>query len=129
MNLGTIYTAREVWSRLVTMRINPRMAYTLLKYLKLFVAEVEIIEKQRIALIHEITNTVEGQEAKIEPNTPEFVDYVNRFNAVLLTDSDLKKCNIPFDDLLKALHSEEGNDFTVQELMALELFFEESEVK
>jgi len=122
MLLGQIFQSIEAWKKLSAVNMKPAVAYKILKYTKLVAAEHEIAEKQRIALIHDVTSTEEGAEAKIEPGSPEFVEYVTKFNEVMSQESDLPKVEIALDTIVAAL---DGKDdvLSVSDLAALEPFF------
>lgn len=122
MKLGIIFQSMKSWGKLAAVNMKPAVAYKILKYTKLVSDEFEIIEKQRVALLREITNTVEGEEAKVEQGTPEFLEYVTRFNEVVSQESTLPQINLPFEDVILAL---DGKDdiLSVQDLAMLEPFF------
>jgi len=126
MILGQVFQALPAWQRLSSLKMTPFMAYQMLKYFKLVAAEYDIVEKQRVALIRKLTNTVEGQNAEIKPDTPEFVEYIKLFNEVLIVDCDLKKCSMTMNDVMGAIYDERENALSVQELVVLEPFFSES---
>ena len=52
MKLGEVFGAMNSWRALAAVKMQPQMAYRVLKYVKLVSAEYEIIEKQRVALIY-----------------------------------------------------------------------------
>jgi hypothetical protein len=120
MNLGQIFQSMSVWNKLASVPMKPMIAYKILQYTKKVNAEFEIVEKQRVALIHEITGTKEGENTKIEPNTPEFDLYLERINEILLVESDLEKLDINFEEVLGSLKEDV---LTVQDLALLEPFF------
>ena len=122
MKLGTVFQSIEAWRKLSGITMRPRVAYKILKYTKLIAAEYELAEKQRVALIHEVTGTKEGEEVKIEPGTPEFLAYVEKTNAVMETECDLKLLDMDFEEVIDAV---DGKDdvLTVSDLALLESFF------
>ena len=124
MKLLQVYSSNAIWSKLTGMRLSPKMAYDVLKYAKLVFAEYDIVEKTRVALIHEITDTREGESASIEPGTPSHTEYVERFSATLDIESDLKPSALKFDALIADLDAR-CNALTIQEIAALESFFAE----
>ena len=124
--LGQIFQSIGAWQRLSGVNMKPKLAYAILKYSKLVTAEHEIAEKQRVALIHEITKTADGEDAKIEPGTPEFRDYVERFNAVMLTETDLKPLDVVFEKVVNAV-DDKDESLTVSDLAMLEPFFSSPE--
>lgn len=127
MLLGQIFQSIAAWQKLSAVNMKPKLAYKILKYTKLITAEHEIAEKQRVALIHEITGTEEGQDAKIEPNTSEFAAYVQKFNEVMLTESALQKLDMDFGDVVDAVDNKDEM-LTVNDLAMLEPFFLSSEI-
>jgi len=123
MILGEVFQAMNSWRALAAVKMQPQMAYRVLKYVKLLSQEWEIIEKQRVALIREIAGVAEGQDAKIEPGSEEFNEYVTRFNEVLQTESDLVKFDGALDDVMAAVRDDESNVLSVSDLVVLENFF------
>ena len=123
MKLANVYAANAVIGKLAQMRMNPKTAYAVLKYARNVEAEMSVIEKTRVAIIREITNTKDGEEAKIEPNTPMFDEYVSEFGAVLDVDADLEPSELQFDDVLSAISADQSNALTIQEIGVLEPFF------
>ncbi len=122
MLLGQIYSSVKAWNKLSSVAMHPMMAYKVLKYTKLVEAEYAVADKQRVALIHELSGTKEGEDAKIEPNTPEFEQYVERFNGVLQVESALKQIKVGFEDVLKSL-GDKDDVLSVGDLALLEPFF------
>ncbi len=122
MNLGTIFQSIESWRKLSNVNMKPAVAYKILKYTKLVSAEHEIAEKQRVALLRDITGTADGEDAKIEPNSPEFVEYVKRFDEIMSQESSLDKIGLGLDAVIAAL---DGKDdvLSVADLAKLEPFF------
>ncbi len=126
MLLGRIYSSVKAWNKLSSVTMHPMMVYKVLKYTKLVEAEYAIADKQRVALIHEISGTKEGEDAKIEPNTPEFRQYVERFNEVLQVESTLKQIKVGLEDVLKAI-GDKDDVLSVGDLALLEPFFKSEE--
>ena len=128
MRLGEIFQAMESWRALAAVKMQPQMAYKVLKYTKLVTAEWEIAEKQRVALIYEITGTQEGQPAKIEPGSPELAEYAERLNEVLMAESDLVQFKGSLDDVMAVVRDDESNLISVSDLATLEGFFKGASV-
>jgi len=126
MLLGEIFQSIAAWQKLSAVNMKPKLAYKILKYTKLVSAEHEIAEKQRVALIYEITGAKEGEDAKIEPDTPEFVEYVGKFNEVMMTESVLKKLDVDFEEVVNAV-DDKDESLTVSDLAMLEPFFDTME--
>lgn len=126
MKLGHIYQSIQAWQTLSALKMEPQTAYRILKYAKLVSVEYDIAEKQRVALIREITGTADGVDATIEPGTDQFADYVARFNEILATDSDLVNYNGSLFDVLAAIGKNQTNELSVQDLGKLEIFFKQS---
>ena len=122
MLLGQIYQSMEAWKKLSALTMKPFIAYQVLKYTKLVSAEYAVADAQRIALIHEITNTKDGEDAKIEPQSPEFAQYVEKLNEVMTVESSLEQCAIPLEEILKAI-GDKDEVLTIQDLALLEPFF------
>ena len=123
MKLGHIFQSIKTWQTLSSLKMHPQTAYQILKYSRLIAAEYEIAEKQRVALIREITGITEG-DATIEPGTDQFTDYVTRFNEILATESDLPQYNGSLFDVLSALNKDQ-NVLSAQDLSQLEVFFKQ----
>ena len=122
MTLGQIFQSISAWQKLAAINMNAGVAYKILKYMKLVTDEHAIVEKQRVALIHEITGTKDGEDAKIEPDTYMFGEYVTNFNAVLAIESDLKSLDVDFMRVVNVL-DEKDESLSVQDLAMLEPFF------
>lgn len=123
MKLANVLMAQSAWKRLAGLKMPPAKAYMLLKYAKLVTAELEVIEQQRVKLIHEITGTKEGENISLAPGTPEHAQFVAAYTVALDVDSDLKQCDMKMDELLSTLTTEEGNALSVEDLGNLEPFF------
>ncbi len=129
MLLGTIYQSVDAWRKLSSVSMHPMTAYKVLKYTKLVEAEWAVAEKQRVALIREITKTEEGQDAKIEPASPEFKTYVERVNEVMQVESTLKQIKkVTLEDVLKSV-GDKNDVLSVSDLALLEPFFKSEEDK
>ena len=126
MLLGQIFQSVEAWRKLAGINMKPKLAYKVLKYTKKVSAEYEIAEKQRVALIHEITCTKEGEEVKIEPGTPGIAVYVEKFNEVMLTESTLDKIDLALGDVVDAV-DEKDETLSMSDLALLEPFFSDYE--
>lgn len=124
MQLGEVFQAMNSWRALAVVKMQPQMAYKVLKYVKLVSAEFEIVEKQRVALIYEVSGAVEGQDVRLEPDSEEFAEYLKRFNEILQTESDLVKFPGWLDEVMSAIRDDESNVLSVSDLATLEGFFE-----
>ncbi len=122
MLLGEVFQSMSSWQKLSGINLPAKLAYKILKYTKLVSAEYEIAEKQRAALIHELTDTKEGEEARIEPNTPRAMEYAKKFQEVLVMDTDLKPLDMDFEEVVNAV-GEKDESLSVQDLAMLEVFF------
>jgi hypothetical protein len=122
MLLGQVFQSVGAWRKLSAVNLKPKIAYAILKYTKLVSEEHAIAEKQRVMLIHEITKTNEGEKASIEPDTPEFMEYISGLNEIMSQESSLKKIDINMDVVIDAL---DGKDdvLSVSDLAMLEPFF------
>lgn len=128
MLLGQIFQSVGAWQKLAAINMKAALAYKILKYTKLVTDEHALVERQRVALIHEITGTKEGEDANIAPDTPEFRSYVGRFNEIMAVGSDLKPLDVDFADVISAVDEKDGS-LSVQDLAMLEPFFIDSEAK
>ena len=122
MKLLNVYASNAVWGKLIQCKMQPKMAYAILKYVQLVEAEHLIIEKTRVALIHELTNTKEGESAEVKPGTEAHLAYVKRFGDMLNVESDLQQSALKFDDLISG-PQDQGNVLSAQEIGLLEPFF------
>ncbi len=122
MLLGQIWNSMESWRKLSSVAMHPMMAYKVLKYTKLVEAEYAVADKQRVALIHELTGTKDGEDAKLEQDTPEFTTYVKKLNDVLAVESTLKQVKVDFESALKAV-GDKDDVLSVRDLALLEPFF------
>jgi len=125
MLLGQIFNSINAWNKLSGVNMKPRIAYAILKYTRKVSAEHEIAEKQRVMLVREVTKTVDGEDAKIEPNTPEFVEYLTKLNEVMSQESSLPKIRLSLDEVVDALDGKD-NVLSVADLAMLEPFFKET---
>lgn len=126
MLLGQIFQSFSAWQKLAGINMRPRLAYKILKYTKAVSAEYDIAESQRKALIREITGTRGGEDARIEPNTPEIQVYVSKFNEIMLTEVSLDRIDLALADVVDAV-DEKDETLTVQDLALLEPFFSDYE--
>ncbi len=123
MLLGQIWQSMESWRKLSSVSMHPMMAYKVLKYTKLVEAEYAVADKQRRALIHELTGTKDGEDAKIEQDTPEFMAYVEKFNEVMTVKSSLKQVKgVELEGVVKAV-GDKDDVLSVRDLALLEPFF------
>ena len=122
MLLGQIYQSIGAWQKLSAINMKAALAYKILKYTKLVTDEYALMEKQRVALIHEITQTGDGEDAKIEPGSKELVEYNERFSTVMVIESDLQTLDVDFGAVIDAVDEKDGS-LSVQDLAMLEPFF------
>jgi len=122
MKIGQVFGSIPTWKKLCGMNMQPRLAYKIHKYVQKVAAEHDIAEDQRVSIIREITNTPEG-DVRIEPNTPEFEEYVRKYAEVANTEIELGSIDITMDQLLDAV-SEKNGALTPADLTILEPFFE-----
>lgn len=128
MLLGQLFQSVTAWQKLSGIPLKPKVAYKILKYTKYVSAEHEVAEKQRVALIHEVTGTKEGEEVKIEPGSPEFVKYVEGFNDIMSTEVKFEHIKLKLEDVVELL-DDKPDALSVSDLALLEPFFEDYEVK
>lgn len=128
MLLGQIFSSIESWRKLSSVNLKPKVAYAILKYTKLIGDEHAIVEKQRVALIHEITATKDGEDVKIEPGSSEFAEYVTKFNEIMSQESTLEPIDLKLEEVVNAL---DGKDdvLSITDLAMLEPFFASSDIK
>jgi len=124
MKLANVFNARPAIVRLATLKMAPRVAYDVLKFSRRFDADFEIVEKQRVSLLMEISGAGEGEDITIEPNSPEFDRFVAAFDEVLAGEIDMAVCPMRMDALIAALDASEGNTLSVQNIALLEVLFE-----
>ena len=124
MKCGEVYNSvlTGAWQKLSGVSMKPKLAFKVLKYTKEVSNEYAAIETQRTALIHDITGASPGAEAKIEPDTEEFKRFIGGFQEILLVNSDLKKLDILFSDVVDAV-DEKDESLTIADLSSLEPFF------
>ena len=128
MLLGQIFQSVSAWQKLSAIPLKPKVAYKILKYTRYVSREHEIAEKQRVALIHEITGTKEGEDAKIEPNSKEFAEYATRFNEIMATEVKFEQIKLKLEDVVELL-DDKPDALSVSDLAFLEPFFEDYEIK
>ncbi len=122
MQLGQIFSSIESWRKLSVVNLKPKIAYAIFKYTALVTAEAEVVEKQRTALIYEVTGTESGTEVKLGPGEPGWDLFVQGFNEILSQESDLKPIDMDMEEVVDAL---DGKDdvLSVSDLARLEVFF------
>jgi hypothetical protein len=126
MLLGQLFQSIEAWRKLSSVNMKPAIAYKILKYTKLVQAEHEVAEKQRVALIREVTGTKDGEDARIEPDSPEFMSYIEKFNEIMAQEVQLERIDLKLDVVVDAL---DGKDdvLSIADLALLEPFFKEED--
>jgi len=124
MLLGQIFQSTNSWAKLSRVNMKPKIALTILRYSKAVSAEYDLVEEKRKALIHEITKTEPGTEAKIEPGSDDLAEYVNRFNEILQLDSSVEQIQLKLSEAVDAV-DEKDETLTVQDLAVLEPFFDD----
>jgi len=122
MKLGEIFQSVEAWKKLTSVNIQPKLAYTVLKYTRLVEEEYKIVEQQRRGLFREIAGTEEGEDAQLEAETPELMEFVARFGEILSQESSLEKIDLEFETVVDALDDKDAV-ISVSDLAALEPFF------
>ena len=128
MLLGQLFSSVTAWQKLSAIPLKPKVAYKILKYTRYVSREHEIAEKQRVALIHEVTGTKEGEDAKIEPGSPEFVEYAEKFNEIMATEVKFEQIKLKLEDVVELL-DDKPDALSVSDLAMLEPFFEDYEEK
>lgn len=128
MLLGQLFQSVTAWQKLSAIPLKPSVAYRILKYTKYVSAEHEVAEKQRVALIHEITGTKEGEDAKIEPGSPEFAEYAEKFNEIMATEVKFEQIKLKLEDVVELL-DDKPDALSVSDLALLEPFFSDYEEK
>jgi len=123
MRLSEVFQSMNSWQVLTALKMTPKMAYKLLKYVKLVSVEYDIADKQRVQLIHELTGTQPGMSANIEPGTPEHEEYARRFTEILNTECALMPSGLTLESVLDAVAKEQGNVLSARDLVVLEPFF------
>ena len=127
MKLANVFAAKDALGRLGESKLPPKVAYRVLKFAKKFESELAIVDKQRNALIMEVSGAKEGESITLDAGTPQFDEFVAKFNEVLMTDSELALCPLKMDALMDALEAVEGNTLSMQDIALLEVFFESNE--
>ena len=122
MLMGQVFNSINAWQKLSGINMKPKLAFKILRYTKLVSAEHEHAEKMRTALIYEVTGAKEGEDVKLEPDTPELAAFIKKFNEVLQTESTLQPLDIDLEDVANAV-DEKDESFTVNDLAMLEPFF------
>ncbi len=123
MQAREIFQSIPSWRKLSGITMKPLIAFKILRYTKLVSAEFEHIEKQRVDLAHEISGTSRDQNVKLEPDTPELLEFQRRFNEVLDTESTLPFLRLDLETVVNALDGKE-DVLTVSDLANLEVFFQ-----
>ena len=128
MKLAQIWNSRNTWAALSVMKKPPMLAYRLFKYEKLVQTEIEACDVRRQALLYEIAKVEPPASVMLNEGTPEFVEFLARFNDFLKTDSDLAWSGITLEELVVTLAVADANAMTESDILALEPFFTEPTV-
>jgi len=104
----------------------PKTAYTVLKFTRKVESEYALIEKQRVKLLRDVTGIKEG-DIKLTPGDPEHQKFIEGFNEILNTESDLEPCSIKLCALIDSLNAEQSNVLSARDIAVLETFFQPEE--
>jgi len=122
MNCGQIADSIQAWRKISGINMKPKIALAILKYTKKVSDEHVLIEKQRIAMIHDITGTEPGSEVTIEPDTEVFKAYQNGAREICAVETDLGPIDLNFEEVINAV-DEKNETLSVSDLAFLEPFF------
>ncbi len=122
MLCSQVFQSIAAWQKLSGVNMKPKLAFKILMYTKKVAAEHEAVEKQRIALVHEITGTKPGEEVDIKPDTDEFEKYIVGLQEILLVESDLELLELDFESVVNGV-DEKNETLTIADLASLEPFF------
>lgn len=123
MKAFQIFHSMKSWQKLANVALKPKIAFQILRYTKLVDAEFQHIEKQRIAIVYEVSGTPEGQSIEADENSPWMPEFYHRFNEVLQQESTLSLLRLDLETVVNAL---DGKDdvVSVSDLAILEPFFQ-----
>ncbi len=125
MLLGHIFQSTEAWRKLSSVSMSPAIAYQILKYTKRVADEYDIAEKQRVALLYDITGGKEGEEVRLEADDPKFAGYVQRLNEIMSQEVDFKPLELSLEGIVAELDAKDVT-LTVSDLAKLEPFFSDA---
>ena len=100
MKLLDVFAGYGALVSLSKCKVPPKMAFALSKYLRLVQAEYDLIEKQRVALLHEATGTRDGEDTSVQYGTPQYIEYAEKFGPLLDSGSDLVICSLNLSDVM-----------------------------
>lgn len=123
MKLFQIWNAVPAFQTLTALKKNPKLAYSLLKYMKQIESEVAVCEQHRQDCVYEVSGAARGTPVQIEKGTPQWDEFNAKFQEFMRTDSDLEAFDLAMGDLIDALGAETGNVISEDELELLEPFF------
>lgn len=124
MNLGQVYQSINSWKRFAEVNMRPKVAFAILKYSKVVTAEFDLIESKRRALVYEVTEAESGTDVRLERGTLELEEFVQKFNELLVVESDIKQIDMNLSDAVGAI-DEKDESLTVSDLALLEPFFKD----
>ncbi len=124
MKLLQILAAQESLGRVAQMRLPATLTYQLLKYLRQFDAEMEVIHKRREALILEAAGASTGVQVSLQPGTPEHAAFLTGFQTFLDEESSLAPFSGTLETILEVIGKDEANKLSVQDLSMIEPFFQ-----
>jgi hypothetical protein len=110
------------WRKLASMALSPLVALKVFRYTKLVDAENDALIKLQESIIRDITETKEGEAAKIDPGTSEWDEYVERFTPAVDAEAELEPFDLSLDEVLGAAGGKD-DVLTVADIAALEPFF------
>lgn len=122
MKCGQVHQSIESWRKLSGIPLRPQVGLKILRYTKLVMAEYDVIEKQRVAVIREIAGVKEGEDVAIPPDSPKFAKCVERINELMQEDSTLPLLELDLEAVVLALDGKD-NILSVSDLAVLEPFF------
>ncbi len=128
MKCAEVFRSLAAWRKLSNVPMKPRYALGILRYTKIVSAEYDNIDKLRVALAYRVSGAEEGSVVKIEPDTPEAVQFGLGFSEILQQDADIMPIyGISLDAIVHAMGDKEDS-LTVSDLALLEPFFSDSSI-
>lgn len=128
VKLRQIQESVNAWQSVSGLKKNPKLAYRLLKYEKKVERELDVIDKQRTALVYECA----GEEpptppdvkvVTLEAGSDAVKQFTKKFDEFLDGESDLELVGITMQELIDGLAEKDGNAISEADIDALDPFF------
>ena len=123
MNLVHIWNAQFAWRALSAFKVSPAFSYRLMTYGEEYDAEMVKADKLRVQVLYAASGKEVGSDVTLEPGTPEFNDYIVKFNEALNVESVLDVFGMDLPGLIAEISVKPENALSKDDMKALEPIF------